>query len=139
MTPTDGIKLNKATTPPISFGFSKKTETSDSAKAGKELGNHFSSFGGITDTDYPGLSISKSKPVAQVKTDEAKTTDGMPDVNKYVSPESKARIEASMADFEKHVATNQAGATNVINSDFGSKFSDKTKQTIGALSANLAV
>lgn len=136
MAPINGTNSNNGINKFLTFGGVKNNQKDASKLASKELGNHFASIG--KETDYPGLSITRTNQTAGVnKVKNSTAESGMPDVSKYVSPESKARIEASMQDFDKNVAANQAGATNVIKSDFGSKFSDKTIATVGTLATNI--
>lgn len=61
---------------------------------------------------YPGLSIERSKPAASA----SKSADGWPPVN--ISPEVKARVENSMANYDQKFAQSQAKGMKAMNYAF---------------------
>lgn len=66
------------------------------------------------ETTYPGLSIERSKPTAAANT--VKSADGWPPVN--ISPEVKARVENSMANYDQKFAQSQVKGLKAMNYAF---------------------
>ena len=121
MTPTDGIKSNKVTTPPISFGFSTiNPAASDSTKASKELGTHFSKLGGGTNIDDMGLTITKTNQTKDVaSTNTNKSADGLPPYfSKYDTPQLRSNVEGYMQNYDQTLAQHQDKGRKAMNAAF---------------------